>query len=89
MREAETKAQTLEGDDHKQWSVWYTILEEEAPTGHFGCMHYGIRIEKQDGEWDEVRDITTSQSRIEELFELLWRNGVTPMSLREILEDWL
>ena len=88
MREIVTESRSVVGDNQESMDIRYAILEEEAPAGHFGCTRYGIRIEKQNGEWDEVRDITTSRTQIDELFRLLCRNDVTPMSLRDILEDW-
>lgn len=54
------------------------------------CESYGIRVTlKQTGEQKEVPDITFCRGRIEELADLLLRNGVTPCTLLEVITDWL
>ena len=42
-----------------------------------------------DGEEASVTNLTVSAGRIDQLMELLVRNGVTPVTLRDVVEDWL
>ncbi len=54
------------------------------------CESYGIGIViSQTGEKEELWDITTRPERIEELADRLILGGVTPCTLREVVEDWL
>ena len=54
------------------------------------CESYGIRILMiQTGEREEVLDITVRPDRIESLAQILVGGGVTPCTLREVVEDWL
>ena len=36
-----------------------------------------------------MTNLTVSAGRIDQLMELLVRNGVTPVTLRDVVEDWL
>ena len=81
MRETKVRSRTLVRKDGEDLHLRYTIVEEQGA--------YGVRIEKADGECAELRDLTGSRERIEALFHMLWRGGVTPLSLRDIIEDWL
>ena len=42
-----------------------------------------------DGEEAAIPHITIDISRIDELVELLRRNEVTPIALRDVVDDWL
>ena len=54
------------------------------------CESYGIRILMiQTGEREEVLDITVRPDRSESLAQILVGGGVTPCTLREVVEDWL
>ena len=81
MRETKVRSRTLVRKDGEELHLRYTIVEE------WGA--YGVRVEKADGECAELCDITASRERIEALFRMIWRGGVTPLSLRDIIEDWL
>ena len=68
----------------------YSILVGEVPVGSFSCESYGVKIEeKTTGETVELPDLTLSTRRIDELMELLMRNGVTPSGLEDVIADWL
>ena len=51
--------------------------------------NYGLSVEDGMGYEDRVRDVTTRREWGEELFALLHRNLVTPVTLRDVLEDLL
>lgn len=68
----------------------YMILVGELEVSPwFSCESYGVRIREQDGEINEVPNITVSISRIDELVALLARNTVTPCTLQDVIADWL
>lgn len=75
----------------------YYILEEEIeveneekkPEKH---IEYGIEIEKQDEvrvEKSQVKEITTDQTRIDQIVKSLMKNSVTPVHLHDVIEDML
>ena len=65
--------------------VYYELLAEEL-EGEKEC--YGLRV-RYGEETAEVRDLTSSQRRIQELLEALIRGAVTPVALDGVVEDWL
>lgn len=68
----------------------YIIMVGEKRVGSFCCETYGVKIVNEDtGECAEFPDLTVSASRMNELMELLTRNGVTPAGLGDVIEDWL
>lgn len=68
----------------------YAILVGEMPVSSgVSCESYGVCIREQNGEMEQVADITVSAARIDELMDLLVCNGVTPCTLRDVVEDWL
>lgn len=68
----------------------YAILVGETPVSPgVSCESYGVCIREQDGETEQVADITVSAARIDELMDLLVRNDVTPCTLRDVVDDWL
>lgn len=90
MRElavARKQAQDAQGKIH---TYDYAILVGEMPVAAgFSCESYGVCIREQDGETEEIPNITASAGRIDELLDLLVRNTVTPCTLRDVVEDWL
>lgn len=67
----------------------YSVLIGEMDVGAYACESYGVKVAEQGGEQASVENITCSASRIDELSELLTRNGVTPATLRDVVLDWL
>ena len=58
-------------------------------SGGMSCESYGVKVVGADGEEASVTNLTVSAGRIDQLMELLVRNGVTPVTLRDVVEDWL
>lgn len=54
-----------------------------------GDGYYGIAIQDAAGYGDRIWNLTTRRERAEEIFELLVRHLVTPISMRDVLEDLL
>lgn len=68
----------------------YSILVDEMDVGGFACESYGVCVTMADGSArTAIPNITISVSRIDELMELLMRNKVGPISLKDAVDDWL
>ncbi len=89
MEEIASTRQSLKRENGTNFEVRYAIVAEKETAGRFECEHYGVKVETEFGEQALFRDVTTSRSRIEELYSLLHRNGVTPITTYDVLEDWL
>jgi len=61
--------------------VRYYLLEEAGSS-------YGIQVETGE-EAAAVPDLSPSRRRVRELAEALVRGAVTPVSLRDVVDDWL
>ena len=66
--------------------VRYYLLAEQLPGGK---VDYGLRLAVPGGDSAELRGIKVSSSAIRQLLSCLMRYEVTPMSLRDIVDDWL
>lgn len=67
---------------------YYLLIEEIDMMGLF-CEYYGVAVEEKNGDLVEIRGITMKQERIEELITLLSFHKVSPITLGEVVEDWL
>ena len=68
----------------------YSILVDEVNVGAFSCESYGAAVvSRLTGERSDVPNITISVPRIDALMELLVRNQVGPIHLRDVIDDWL
>lgn len=63
----------------------YYLLEEEAEGGG---PSYGVEIDLE-GESAAVRDLSAARGRVEALAAALVRGAVTPVALRDVVDDWL
>lgn len=67
----------------------YYVLVRDVPLP-VNCESYGVGIAAlESGEREEVLDITVRPERIQTLAELLLQGGVTPCTLRDVVEDWM
>ena len=64
--------------------VRYYLLEEDAGKEEV----YGVEIELE-GETEAVRNLSPSRQRVAALLEALVRGTVTPVGLRDVVDDWL
>ena len=72
-----------------QLHLEYLLLSEEVPDG---TMQFGIciRCTSADTVYEQhVQDVTSSRARAEALLQMLADGVVTPVSLREVMEDVL
>lgn len=67
----------------------YSILIGEMDVGRFSCESYGVKVAQRGGPAASAPDVTCSAQRIDELSTLLLRNGVTPTTLADVVQDWL
>lgn len=80
----------LQTDPKTPFPYDYCILVDQVELGSFSCESYGVAvISRRTGERCEVANVTVSIPRIDELMELLVRNQVGPIHLRNVIEDWL
>ena len=89
MRELFLQTLTLPDESGGRRSYDYFILIDEMDVGPFSCESYGIRVAERDGTEASAPNITCSAARIDELSELLLKNGVTPTTFHDVLADWL
>lgn len=90
MRELFLRTLTLKDERGAAHSYDYYVIIDEMDVGPFSCESYGIRIEEQGGGASALAPhVTCSIARIDELSELILRNGVTPLSLHDVVSDWL
>ena len=62
----------------------YRLLEEEGEP-----CRYGVAVLDRNGDCARVRDLTTRRGRADAVLELLRRNLVTPVTLKDVVEDLL
>ena len=90
MRELLVDTCTGEEEDGTAHSFQYYILVDEMELGGgLSCESYGVKVAGPDGEEASVPNITVSVERIDQLLELLRRNCVSPVTLRDVVLDWL
>lgn len=68
---------------------YYILVDEMELGGGLSCESYGVKVAGPDGEEASVPNITVSVERIDQLLELLRRNCVSPVTLRDVVLDWL
>jgi len=64
--------------------VRYYLLRRQGTTGQ--C--YGIRVD-YNGETVTAADLSASEMQVRQLLGMLVRGCVTPVTIADILEDWL
>ena len=67
----------------------YYLTVERMTGGLCPWESYGIRVEEQGGGCAFIRGVTCSRARIRELAELVIHHRVTPLSLADVVADWL
>lgn len=66
-------------------SVAYFLILESTEQG---MLTYGIRV-RSDEEETVVRNLSTSFETVVDLLETFVRGEVTPVSVPDLIEDWL
>ena len=77
--------------EHTTACRWrYCLLVEDIEVDGFHCESYGVLlIDPLTGEEARVRHVTVNAHRAVELLDALARGGVTPVTLKDVIEDWL
>ena len=79
-----------DGGDVLESGLRYFVLVDEVELGGgLFCESYGVRVTAPDGEEASVANLTVRPERIDQLVELLRRNQVPPVALRDVIDDWL
>lgn len=67
----------------------YLLLWDEVWRDGALIRDYGIMVRSARGESMEIRHISPDHRRISDLLTLLCQQGVSPIHLRDVIEDWL
>lgn len=90
MRELFLKSIAVEDGQGGTHTFDYAVIVNEMDVGAFACESYGLQIrERESGTVSRVPHITTSVSRIDALCERVLAGAVTPLSLEDVVRDWL
>lgn len=83
-----TQGKTDAAPPAAQWR--YALLAEDIEVDGFHCESYGIMVrEPYTGEEASVRHITVNASQALELLDTVARSTVSPVTLRDVVEDYL
>lgn len=68
----------------------YGLLVEDIEADGFHCESYGVAVtDTVTGESARCRHVTVNAKEALELLDTLVRGAVGPVSLAEVVEDWL
>ncbi len=67
----------------------YFLLTDKPKDSRFTCNEYGVMVRSCAGEQLRIPRITADHTRITALLTLLCEHGVSPVHLRDVIEDWL
>ena len=81
--------EAFDSDEDFQHALSFCLLQIGELGGGLSCESYGVKVAGPDGEEASVPNITVSVERIDQLLELLRRNCVSPVTLRDVVLDWL
>ena len=82
VRWADARYRDEAGREH---TLRYDLLLEAGVEG----VRYGVSVQDRAGDGAQVRDLTSRRERAEEVLALLARNTVTPVTLRDVIDDLL
>lgn len=67
----------------------YWLITERTNYDGLEYEDYGVRITEPEGESETILSLTVDSMRMDELMRLLICNCVTPIGLRDVIQDWL
>lgn len=83
-----TQGKTDAAPPAAQWR--YALLVDDIEVEGFRCESYGIMVrEPNTGEEALVRHITVNASAAWELLDTVARSAVSPVTLADVVEDYL
>lgn len=80
---------TITDEMGKQREFTYDLVVEVQECQGLQLENYGVAISEEGGNQEEVLGITSSRSRIEGLLDLLIQYQVSPITLLDVVSDWL
>ena len=90
MKRGEKNIHSWKEEGTEAGEAQYLLWEERTTEGYIA---YGleIRLFTREGKWEtaQVADVTASRELAVRLYQALWRGGVTPCTLRDVVEDFL
>jgi len=75
-------------DAFEEFSLEYCILESSKELEGKIVEVYGIEVRKGE-EISEVRDISSNKKLVEKLLENIIKNTVTPITLKNVIQDFV
>lgn len=81
MVETLIAVQTVKGENGEVYNYSYYRLEEKNS--------YGVCIKDQKGAMAMIPNVTTKRCSVNTLLRKMIRCGVSPASMRDVVEDWL
>ena len=90
MREIYVDTSVIRDELGREYAYDYHIVIDEMDVGPFACESYGLQVKgRNSGEMCTIPHITCSIPRIDELCALVVKSGVTPLTLSDVVDDWL
>lgn len=89
MSELTIATRNLEDDFGNSRTFHYAITVDMLDHDTISLENYGVHIWEDSGPSVQVRRITTSATRIDELLTLLVDNLVGPAAAEDVIADWL
>jgi len=86
-------AKKIIGEDGMEYTLVYSVINGVFKEDGLTICTYGLKIEKYADnklvDCEEISNITSKTIEIDRLFMVLSEHTVTPMCLKEVLEDYL
>ncbi len=89
MKKIPVYEETWQDEQGKERAYEYYLLVEEVRADKFFCEEFGVAVREKSGEESEIRGITCQKQRVEDLLSLLCEHRVSPITLGDVLADWL
>ncbi len=69
--------------------VYYITVDDILGNNEAETESYGVGIRLENGDDDKIRGITFNAEKIEAIMKILSNGTVTPIGLRDVLDDML
>ncbi len=90
MREIEyCRKKISPGAENNYEVVYYITVDDILGNNEAVLENYGVGIRLENGEEDKIRGITFDAEKIEVILRILSNGTVTPVGLRDVIEDML
>lgn len=89
MKKIPVYEESWQNEEGNTGAYQYYLLVEEVETAHFFCENYGISVKDCAGSEVEIKGITCDKARVESLLEVLRQYKVSPLTVGDVIADWL